>query len=78
MASSRQIQSGAPSAWRFANLANLARPVLVNGGPGFLVSRQGQPLALLGLTVRDGRIVEIHILSDPERLRRLDLVSGPD
>jgi RNA polymerase sigma-70 factor (ECF subfamily) len=63
---------------RFANLANFARPVLVNGGPGFLVTRHGQPLALLGLTVRDGRIDEIDILSDPERLRRLDLAAGPD
>jgi RNA polymerase sigma factor (sigma-70 family) len=68
----------ATQAVRFANLAHLARPVLVNGGPGFLVTRHGQPLALLGLTVRDGRIVEIDILSDPERLRRLDLVAGPD
>jgi RNA polymerase sigma factor (sigma-70 family) len=68
----------ATQAGRFANLANFARPVLVNGGPGFLVTRHGQPLALLGLTVRDGRIDEIDILSDPERLRRLDLAAGPD
>jgi RNA polymerase sigma-70 factor (ECF subfamily) len=27
----------------------------------------------MGFTVRDGKIVEIDILADPERLRRLDL-----
>lgn len=33
----------------------------------------GQPYAVGGVTVRGGRIVEIDILADPERLRRLDL-----
>jgi RNA polymerase sigma factor (sigma-70 family) len=60
-------------AHRFARLARFARPVVVNGGPGFLVAPNGHPLALIGLAVGDDKITEIDILADPERLSRLDL-----
>jgi RNA polymerase sigma factor (sigma-70 family) len=63
----------AAQARRFARLARFAHLVLVNGTPGFLVALDGQPLALIGLAVRDGKITEIDILADPERLSRLDL-----
>jgi RNA polymerase sigma factor (sigma-70 family) len=66
----------AAQAGRFAQLARFARPVLVNGGPGFLVARDSEPLALIGVTVRDSKIIEIDILADPERLRRLGLGIG--
>ncbi|HEY8829417.1 MAG TPA: RNA polymerase sigma factor SigJ [Candidatus Limnocylindria bacterium] len=47
---------------------------LVNGAAG-LVSHDehGQPFSVMGFTVRAGRIVEIDVLADPERLGRLDL-----
>jgi RNA polymerase sigma-70 factor (ECF subfamily) len=49
------------------------RPVLVNGAPGMVVILGGQPVAVAGLTVARGKIVEIDIIADPERLRRFDL-----
>jgi RNA polymerase sigma factor (sigma-70 family) len=49
------------------------RPALVNGAAGGVVLRDGRPLAVMGFTVRDGKIVAIDILADPERLRDLDL-----
>jgi len=61
-------------AQRFAPLGRFARPVLVNGAPGFLVARDGEALALLAVTVHDDRITEIDVLADPVRLRELDLV----
>jgi RNA polymerase sigma-70 factor (ECF subfamily) len=61
----------ATQAGRFAHLSRHAQPVLVNGGPGFLVAREHRPVALIGMTVRDGKVVEIDILTDPERLLRL-------
>jgi len=74
-----RLISGAPEvaaqAHRFAHMARFARPVLVNGTPGFLVARSGQPLALIGIAIRDDKITEIDILADPERLSRLDLAS---
>jgi RNA polymerase sigma factor (sigma-70 family) len=72
-----RLVSGAPEvaaqARRFARLASFAHPVLVNGAPGFLVAPNGQPLAVIGMAVRDDKITEIDILADPERLSRLDL-----
>ena len=46
---------------------------LVNGAAGVVSVRDGQPFSVLGFTVAGGRIVEIDILADPERLARLDL-----
>ncbi|TCK25824.1 sigma-70 family RNA polymerase sigma factor [Pseudonocardia endophytica] len=53
---------------RFSGLARLARPVVVNGAPGYLTVAQGRPFSLLTVVVRDDRIVEIDVLADPDRL----------
>jgi len=73
-----RLVRGAPEvaaqARRYARLARFARPVLVNGTPGFVVgARDGQLQAVIGLAVSAGKITEIDILADPERLSRLDL-----
>jgi hypothetical protein len=57
----------------FARLARFAQPALVNGAAGVVVAPGGRPVAVMGFTVRGGRITEIDILADPARLRRLDL-----
>ncbi|WP_372670007.1 sigma-70 family RNA polymerase sigma factor [Amycolatopsis kentuckyensis] len=49
------------------------RRALVNGAAGVVGIREGRPFSVLGFTVAGGRIVEIDILADPERLSRLDL-----
>ncbi|MGZ4181932.1 MAG: sigma-70 family RNA polymerase sigma factor [Solirubrobacteraceae bacterium] len=48
------------------------RRALINGAAGIVSTRGGQPFSVGAITVRDGKIVEIDILADPERLRRLD------
>ena len=77
-----RLVSGAPAvaaqAHRYARLARFARPVLVNGTPGYLVAPDGQPFAVIGITVRDDKITEIDILADPERLSQLDLTGQID
>src|SRR5918992_573930 len=60
-------------AQRYARLAEFARPALVNGAPGVVVLPGGRPFAVMGFMVAGGRIVELDILSDPARLRELDL-----
>jgi RNA polymerase sigma factor (sigma-70 family) len=50
-------------------------PVLVNGAPGVVTARDGEVLSVGAFIVRDGRIVEIDFLADPERLGRLDLTA---
>jgi RNA polymerase sigma-70 factor (ECF subfamily) len=48
--------------------------VLVNGDLGFLSRRaDGRVFSVLAFTIADGRIVQMVILADPERLSRLDL-----
>jgi RNA polymerase sigma-70 factor (ECF subfamily) len=50
------------------------RHALVNGAAGIVTrDENGQPFSVMGFTVRDGRIAEIDVLIDPERLRQLDL-----
>jgi RNA polymerase sigma factor (sigma-70 family) len=69
----RGAQAVAVGARTFARLARLARPALVNGAAGFVVGQQGRPVSVVGFIVTGGKIVEIDILADPERLRQIDL-----
>ncbi|OHV36011.1 MULTISPECIES: RNA polymerase sigma factor SigJ [Pseudofrankia] len=60
----------------FAPMAPFGRPALVNGAPGIVVVPTGMtPSAILGFVVRAGRITEIDVFADPDRLRRLDLTA---
>ena len=47
--------------------------MLVNGAVGLLSRREGQPIAVFCPVVRGSRIVEINILTDPDRIAALDL-----
>jgi RNA polymerase sigma-70 factor (ECF subfamily) len=58
---------------RFAHLAPYVRPALINGAVGVVVTPKGRPFSVMGFTVTGGRIVAIDALSDPERVRALDL-----
>jgi ketosteroid isomerase-like protein len=57
----------------FSQLSPFIRRALVNGVAGVVVAPRGRPFAVMGFTVRGGKIVEIDVLTDPERLGRLDL-----
>ena len=52
-------------------LAPLARPALVNGAAGAVVEVAGKPFAVVSFAVRNGRIAEIDVIADPEKLRGL-------
>ena len=65
----------ATNAMTFRRVAASATRSLVNGMPGGVAwTPDGRPFAVLSFTVVGGRIVEIDVLADPERLARLDLV----
>jgi RNA polymerase sigma factor (sigma-70 family) len=49
------------------------RRALINGAAGMVSLRQGRPFSVGAFIVRNGRIVEIDILADPERVSQLDL-----
>jgi RNA polymerase sigma-70 factor, ECF subfamily len=65
----------AERAFFFSGLAPWAHPVLVNGAVGGVVAPHGQPFAVLALTITGGKIAEIDVYSDPERIRQLDLAA---
>jgi RNA polymerase sigma-70 factor, ECF subfamily len=67
-------QAVAEQAMSFRRFADTATRILVNGIPGGIAwSPDGKPFAVLGVTVRGGRIVRIDVLADPDRLAQLDL-----
>ena len=49
----------------------LVRPALVNGAAGAVITLRGRPIAVMGFTVTEGKIVEIDAIADPERVRRI-------
>jgi Sigma-70, region 4 len=69
----RGAQTVVDQALTFSGLVPFVKPALVNGAAGVVVAPEGEPLAVMGFTVRDGKIVEIDVLADPERLGQLDL-----
>jgi RNA polymerase sigma-70 factor (ECF subfamily) len=70
----RGAQAVAAQATTFSQHGVSSQMVLVNGNLG-VVSRlpNGRLLSVTAFTIADGRIVEMDILADPERLGRLDL-----
>ena len=57
----------------YSRLGVVTRPALINGAAGMVTVLDGEPYAVGGVVVRGGKIVEIDILADPERLGQLDL-----
>jgi RNA polymerase sigma factor (sigma-70 family) len=70
----RGAQAVVSQAAAFSKLELSSQVVLVNGNVG-IVSRllDGRVFSVIGFTVAGGRVVEMDILADPERLGRLDL-----
>jgi RNA polymerase sigma-70 factor (ECF subfamily) len=51
------------------------RPALINGAVGMVTTRDDRPFSVGAVTVRDGKIVELDFLADPERIAQLDLTA---
>jgi hypothetical protein len=73
---SRELRGAAAVARQARGYAQLPldiRPALVNGAVAAVAFLHGQPFSIGAVTVRNGKIVELDFLNDPERLRRLEL-----
>ena len=55
--------------------APLGRPAIVNGGAGVIVMPGDRPIAVVGFTVAGGRIAEIDVIANPDKLRTVDVRS---
>lgn len=71
----RGARAVATGAITFAGLALDTRRALVNGAPGVVTFADGEAYAVLGFTVARGKIAEMNILADPDRLRRLGVTA---
>jgi RNA polymerase sigma factor (sigma-70 family) len=54
-----------------ANPAALLHPALINGAAGVVITLNGQPHGVMAFTVVNDQIVELDIIADPERIRRV-------
>jgi len=70
----RGAETVAQRARSYAELGLVARPVLVDGIPAWASTRDGELFSVAAFGVRDGRIVTMDFLADPERLSRLEVV----
>jgi RNA polymerase sigma factor (sigma-70 family) len=69
----RGAKAVASQARAYSRVGLVVHHALVNGAVGFVALRDGRPFSVAGITVRDGKIVEMDFLSDPERLAGLAL-----
>jgi RNA polymerase sigma-70 factor, ECF subfamily len=69
----RGAETVASQALMFSRLDLQMHPALVNGAAGIVATREGKPFSVMACTVRGGKIAEMDILADPERLQALDL-----
>ncbi|MFC8001211.1 sigma-70 family RNA polymerase sigma factor [Streptomyces rochei] len=63
----------AQGAATFARIARAAQPALIDGAPGVLASQADGGFRAMTFVVADGRITELEVISEPERLRELDV-----
>ncbi|MFG2128933.1 sigma-70 family RNA polymerase sigma factor [Streptomyces sp. NPDC048751] len=63
----------ASGAARFAHLARVARPALVDGATGLVVLVDDRPERVLTFALVHDRIAAIEVIADPERLAGLDI-----
>jgi len=70
---SKEVRGAAAVAATFSGRAVATQPALVNGAAGLVWAPGGRPRVVFGITIARGKIVEIDLVADPERLRQLDL-----
>ena len=69
----RGAEAVAGQAQMYSRLGLAVHHALVNGAVGLVATRDGRPFSVGAITVRDGKIVEMDWLADPERVAQIDL-----
>jgi RNA polymerase sigma-70 factor (ECF subfamily) len=61
-----------------ARLSQFMRPALVNQAAGAVIVRNGRPFSVIAFTVTGGKITEIDVIADPDRLHHIapELIDG--
>lgn len=69
----RGAENWARGAVAYSQLAQFVRPALIDGAVGLVFAPRGKLLRALSFTIVNGKIVEVEIITDPQRLQQLDL-----
>jgi RNA polymerase sigma-70 factor, ECF subfamily len=79
VAAARRPVTGAQAVARFllglgrrADDSYALRSTRVNGAPGLVILRDGRPDSVFALTAADGRVTQIHVVRNPDKLRGVD------
>ncbi len=68
---SSELHGAEAVAGQFAGAAQAAQLALIDGAPGAAWVAGGIPRVVFGFTIRDGKVVEIELAADADRLSRL-------
>ena len=69
----RGAENWAKGAITAARGARAAQPAIIDGAVGLVVAPKGRLTLALRFTMAKGKIAQVEVIGDPERLRRLDL-----
>ena len=69
----RGARTWAQGAIAFSRALQSAQPALVDGSVGIILAPRGRLSRAIRFTIVDGKIVEVAVVINPERLRELDL-----
>ena len=69
-----EVHGAAAVAETFSGRARAARPALINGIAGLVWAPGGQPRAVFAFTMARGKVVELELIADPERIRQMEVV----
>jgi len=69
----RGAQNWARGAIAFSRQIRSAQPALVDGSVGIILAPRGRLLRALRFTIEQGKIVEVDVIVNPERLRELEV-----
>ena len=70
---SREVRGAAAVAETFSGRARVAQPALVDGAVGAVWAPGGRPRVVFAFKIADGKVVQIDLLANPERLQQLNL-----
>lgn len=73
----RGAQAVAAYSSTYSQLHPFVSPALVNGAAGAVVAPAGRVFSVMAFTVTNGKIAQIDVLVDPERLEELNLAIPP-
>ena len=68
-----ELRGAKAVAERFTGAAQAAQLALIDGAPGAVWAPGGTPRVVFGFTILNGKVVEIELAADAERLSRLDV-----